>query len=60
MSDVNTLREKIAGLSDEQMQQVAGGECTVSEWITAFTQLTDAYENLVDFTSHVIERVAGP
>ena len=59
MSDIKSLREKIAGLSEEQMQQISGGSCSVNDYLTAMDQLTNAYETLIDFTSYVIERVAG-
>ncbi len=60
MADINELREKIAGLTPEQMEQIAGGSCSVNDILTAVGQLNEAYESLIDFTSHVIERVAGP
>ena len=52
MADNKTITEEAAA-------QVGGGSCTPSEIIEITTKLTDAYEALVDFTSHVIGRVAG-
>ena len=52
MADTKTLTEEAAA-------KVGGGGCTPSEIIDITTRLTDAYEALVDFTSHVMERVAG-
>lgn len=46
-------------LSQEQIDAIAGGECTPQEWIDIFGQLKTSYESLIDFTSYVIERVAG-
>ena len=61
MADIKELKEKLAALSEEQINQISGGEgCSVNDYITALDQLTDAYETLSDFTSYVIERVAGP
>lgn len=54
----STPQDVVAGstLSPEHVQSVSGG-CTVTELIETISRLTEAYENLVDFTSHVIERV---
>jgi len=53
MADTKTLTEEAAA-------KVGGGECTVKDAIELTTQLTDAYENLIEFTSYMMERVAGP
>ena len=45
------------GLTTEQLEKIAGGDCLPSDYIGIITNLTQAYEGLVDFTSHVIERV---
>jgi hypothetical protein len=37
----------------------AGGECSPEAVVGITESLIEAYENLVDFTSHVIGRVAG-
>ena len=47
-------------LTQEQLQAIAGGECTVEQLTTALAQLKQSYDTLIDFTSYVIERVAGP
>jgi hypothetical protein len=47
-------------LTEEQLQKIAGGDCTVEDWMRALEELKQSYENLIDFTSYVIERVAGP
>ena len=45
----------------EEAQQAAGGGdgCTLNDIVPITQSLIQAYENLVDFTSHVIERVAN-
>lgn len=45
-------------LSPEQFQEISGG-CTLTEIQEALKQLQQSYETLIDFTSHVIERVDG-
>jgi hypothetical protein len=47
-------------LTQEQLQAIAGGECTIADLQGALAQLKESYETLIDFTSYVIERVAGP
>jgi hypothetical protein len=44
-------------LDETQVEGVGGGSCTGSDIVGITQSLTQAYENLVDFTSHVIERV---
>jgi hypothetical protein len=44
-------------LDEAQVESVAGGSCTGSDIVGITQSLTQAYDNLVDFTSHVIERV---
>ena len=44
-------------LSTDQLEKIGGGECTPSDMIQILGDLTQAYENLIDFSSHVIERV---
>jgi len=47
-------------LTEEQIAKISGGDCTVDDWVRALDQLRDGYDKLVDFTSYVMERVAGP
>jgi hypothetical protein len=49
-----------AGVSQDQWDKISGGSCTVSEITEFINQLQDNYNTLVDFTSYVIEQVAGP
>jgi hypothetical protein len=60
MSDkpVPTLHQGI--LTEEQVAKINGGDCTVQDWIGVLSDLKSTYENLIDFTSYVIERVGGP
>ena len=45
-------------LTQEQLDAIAGGDCTVLGDIAIWTgELKQAYDNAVDFTSYVIERV---
>lgn len=44
-------------LDAEQVNAISGGTCDPAVLIPLLGQLTQAYESLVDFTSHVIERV---
>ena len=46
-------------LTQEQLQSIAGGECTVEQLTGALAKLKESYETLIDFTSYVIERVAN-
>ncbi len=47
-------------LDTTQAEQVAGGDlCSAQDLLALTNSLTQAYENLVDFTSHVMERVIG-
>ena len=45
-------------LTQEQIDAIAGGDCGVLTDLEIWTsQLKASYDNLVDFTSYVIERV---
>ena len=58
MSDKPLPTPPGGNLSADQVQSVSGGSCTAQDYVTITGQLTSAYESLVDFTSHVIERLA--
>jgi hypothetical protein len=46
-------------IATDQLQGVGGGSLFACEdYLAVINRLTDAYEGLIDFTSHVIERVA--
>ena len=45
-------------LTEEQIEAISGGNCSVQTLIDIAPQLRQAYDTLVDFTSYVIERVA--
>ena len=51
---------KLTTLTPEQIEAIAGGDCNLNDIITAMSDLKRSYETLIDFTSYVIERVAGP
>ena len=45
-------------LTTEQVERVGGGlDCTADQVFTLLSRLTEGYESLVEFSSHVIERV---
>ena len=48
-------------LDEAQVEEVGGGGdlCSPADLLAITGSLTQSYENLVDFASHVIERVAG-
>lgn len=47
-------------LDEAQVEEVGGGgDCTINQALDSTGSLTQAYENVVAFASHVIERVAG-
>ncbi len=48
-------------LDEAQVAEVGGGTdlCSADELQRLTASLKQSYENLVDFTSHVIERVSG-
>jgi len=46
-------------LDEGQVAEIAGGNCTLSDVMKITSDLKESYDNLVDFTSYVIERVLG-
>ena len=58
MSDTKGT-ENAARLTQEQVDKVAGGDCTGTDIIGIIDGLTNSYDSLVDFTSHVMERVVN-
>ena len=46
-------------LTADQVEKIAGGDCSVQDWVGVLSNLKSTYEELIDFTSYVIERVAG-
>lgn len=48
-------------LDEAQVEEVGGGGdgCTINQALDSTGSLTQAYENVVAFTSHVIGRIAG-
>ena len=57
MSDNTPAVPKFDQIDPELVEKISGGECNLSDYITALEQLQSGYESLVDFTSYVIERV---
>jgi hypothetical protein len=52
MSDTKTITPEIAS-------QVGGGDCTVQDVVAMSDKLITAYENLIEFTTYMMERVNG-
>ena len=46
-------------LDAKATEAAAGGSCTANDLVGITESLIEVYDNLVDFTSHVIGRVAG-
>ena len=46
-------------LTDEQIERISGGDCSISDIQTGLSQLQQSYDTLVEFTSYVIERVVA-
>ena len=46
-------------VDDELLQRISGGDCTLTDVRTAIEQAQQTYEQLIDFTSYMIERVAN-
>ena len=46
-------------LTPEQVEMISGGaDCTVQQYTQIIPQLKTAYEDLIEFTVYVMERVA--
>jgi len=45
-------------LSQEQIDAIAGGECSPDLMNSITAQLKQSYDDVVDFTSYVFERVS--
>jgi hypothetical protein len=58
MSETKPQAANAGNLTPEQVQSVGGGNCSPSDIIQIIGNLTTAYESLIDFTSHVMERVS--
>jgi regulator of sigma D len=50
---------KFPELTAEQLEKIGGGNCSIDDWVKATKDLKEAYENIVDLASHIIERVAN-
>ena len=47
-------------LTREQVESISGGlDCSGSQLVDLANNLTKAYEGLIDFTSHVFDRIAN-
>jgi hypothetical protein len=60
MSTKEEFRAKLTELTREHLESVGGGSsCTPQQWGELTYDIVTYYENLVDATSHIIERVAN-
>lgn len=46
-------------VTDEDIQKIAGGSCTLTDLSEFLKVAKDAYESAIDFSVYVMERVAG-
>ena len=59
MSTKEELHDKITQITQEHLESVGGGMSCSPDQIIGITQnIVSVYENLVEATSHIIERVA--
>jgi len=59
MTDTKPPFPNLKPITDEQLEKIAGGSCSVEDINGILDNLKENYETLVDFTSYVIERVVG-
>ena len=60
MTEPQVLKIPAASELDTKVTEAAaGGSCDSEQLVVLSQSLIQVYDNLVDFTSHVIERVAG-
>jgi hypothetical protein len=55
----NDIAKAGQALDEAQVTKIAGGDCTVGELLQTTSDLKQSYDNLVDFTSYVIDRILG-
>jgi hypothetical protein len=61
MSTKAQLHEKIAELTKEHLESVGGGlSCSTEEIVQITENIVTMYENMIDATSYMFERVLGP
>ncbi len=58
MKDLEQLKAEIEA-SGAKLAEISGGDCDNQGITDIINGLKDNYESLVDFVSHVIERVAN-
>lgn len=60
MSTKAELHEQISQLTREHLESIGGGlSCSSDDLVTISESIVTVYENLVDATSHIIQRVLG-
>lgn len=58
MSTKEEIHNRLSEVTREHLEQVGGGSCTALQYAELTSLIVSSYENLVDATSHIIERVA--
>jgi hypothetical protein len=46
-------------LTTQQVEKVGGGDCTAEQAVELSRNLTEAYENLIQFTTYMMERISN-
>lgn len=59
MSDKIPAVPRGSEITQEQLDAISGGSCTAADLTIIVNDLQKNYETLIEFTSYVIERVAG-
>ncbi len=59
MTDFQHAKEQLRSIDPDKFAEISGGSCTLSDFTEALNNIEASYEKLIDFTSYVIERVAG-
>ena len=53
-------KQAAQALSTDEASRIGGGsDCTLKDVVELSDKLADAYENLIEFTTYVMERVSG-
>jgi hypothetical protein len=57
---MSNSKDVTQALSIEDASKIGGGsDCTLKDVVELSDKLTDAYENLIEFTTYMMERVNG-
>ena len=56
---MSEAKDTTKDLATEQVNQISGGSCTAAEAESLISNLSETYENLIEFATYVMERVGG-